>query len=388
MATNNSINSPLPTTVPKGGTGDTSFTAYSVLCGGTTSTALLQNVSGVGTSGQILTSNGASALPTWQPAGAASVSITAASANIVVSPSPITGTGTVNLGNSPSVSGSVTVGTSIKIPDTTSSTTGIIFHNSNAFIHTGIADTNLNNFLGVSSGNFTLSGTHNNAYGGSTLHALTTGSRNQAFGTNALKATTTGTDNVAVGDGSLSAVITGIQNLCLGSNTGSSYTSSESNNILIGFNVTGTVGESNVLRIGTGTGTGAGNLNSAIISGITGKTSASGVAVLINSSNVLGTTTSSRRFKHNIEDMGDSSDRLMKLRPVTFLYNKEIEDATDEMKFGLIAEEVLEIFPELAYLNAKGEPESVRYNDMPAILLNELQKLSTRIRKYEAEGAV
>jgi len=387
MATNNSINAPLPTAVPKGGSGDTSFTAYSVICGGTTSTAVLQNVSGVGTSGQILTSNGAATLPTWQ-ANPSSISITAGSANIVCSPSTITGTGTVNLANSPSVSGSVTVGTSIKLPDTTSSTVGVIFHNSNRFIHTGIAESNFCTFVGTNAGNFTLTGTFNTGLGSNVFQATTSGNHNTGVGTNALTLLTTGTFNGAFGDGALSALTTGTDNICLGHNAGSNYTSSESSNIQIGSGVSGTAAESNVLRIGAGTGTGAGQLNSAIICGITGKTSASGIAVLVNSSNVLGTTTSSRRFKHNIEDMGDSSDRLMKLRPVTFLYNKEIEDATDEMKFGLIAEEVAEIFPELAYLNAKGEPESVRYNDMPAILLNELQKLNKRIRQFEAEAGI
>lgn len=69
MTTQNSINSPLPTTVPNGGTGVASTTAYAVICGGTTSTGALQPVSGVGTAAQVLTSNGAGALPTWQAAG-------------------------------------------------------------------------------------------------------------------------------------------------------------------------------------------------------------------------------------------------------------------------------------------------------------------------------
>jgi hypothetical protein len=69
MATNNATNTSNPVTVGQGGTGDTSFTAYSVLTGGTTSTGALQNVSGVGTTGQLLVSNGASALPTWQTVG-------------------------------------------------------------------------------------------------------------------------------------------------------------------------------------------------------------------------------------------------------------------------------------------------------------------------------
>lgn len=398
MATNNSINSPLPTTVPNGGTGDVSFTAYSVLCGGTTSTGVLQNVSGVGTSGQVLKSNGASALPTWQAGPVASLSITAASSNIVCSPSTITGTGTIDLASSPSVSGSWTVGTSFNVPDTTSSTVGIIFHNSNPFIHTGKTDANNNIFVGICTGgqigNFTLTGTANLAICGgavsvsnASFSALTTGSRNLGIGYNSTTNLTSGSDNISIAGGTLVFLTTGNNNISIGDDAGGSYTGSESNNIQILYGVLGPsfAGESNVLRIaGNGTGTGAGQINTAIICGITGKTSASGIGVLINTSSVLGTTTSSRRFKHNIEDMGDSSDRLMKLRPVTFLYNKEIEDATDEMKFGLIAEEVAEIMPELVVLDEEDKPFTIRYNDMPAILLNEIQKLNKVMDNLEA----
>jgi len=77
MATNNAINNPgtFKISVAGGGTGGSSFTAYSVLCGGTTSTGVLQNVSGVGTSGQVLTSNGAGTLPTWKNTGAGSTGV-------------------------------------------------------------------------------------------------------------------------------------------------------------------------------------------------------------------------------------------------------------------------------------------------------------------------
>lgn len=278
---------------------------------------------------------------------------------------------TIDLDASPSVSGSVTVGTSLNFPNTTSSTTGVIFQNSVRFIHTGIAAVNGNTFIGSSAGNFTLSGVNNTI-----------------LGQNSFLSVTTGVNNTTVGSGTLPNLTTGNYNCIFGTAGGASYTGSESSNILIGSNLSGTVSESNVLRIGSGTGTAAGQINQAIISGITGKTSTGGVAVLVNASNVLGTTTSSKRFKNNILDMGESSNPIMKLRPVTFLYNKDmVDDATDEMKFGLIAEEVLEVMPELAFLNAKGEPESVRYHDMPAILLNELQKLMRRVEALEKERA-
>jgi len=386
MAINNSINSPRPITVPQGGTAKTSFTAYSVICGGTTSTGILQNVSGVGTSNQILTSTGAASLPTWQTTAGGSLSLTAASTNLVCSPATITGTGTIDLASSPSVSGSWTVGTSFNIPDTTSSTTGVIFHNtSTPFIHTGIAESNSNIFLGLNAGNFTLTGTLNTGLGRIVLNAVTSGNHNSGLGTTCLSLLTTGTNNVAFIGGATSGLTSGSNNTTFGETAGINYTT-ESSNINIESNSVGaSTSESNLLRIGHATGTAAGNISTAIICGITGKTSASGIGALVNSSNVLGTTTSSLRFKHNITDMADSSSRLMKLRPVTFLYNKEIEDATDETKYGLIAEEVAEIFPELVVWDEEDKPFTIRYNDMPAMLLNEIQKLNRCMDKLEAQ---
>jgi hypothetical protein len=148
---------------------------------------------------------------------------------------------------------------------------------------------------------------------------------------------------------------------------------------LIGYNVTGTAAESNKLRIGTGTGTSAGQINAAYISGITGAT-VTGSAVLCSTSGQLGTISSSIRFKENVEDMGSASNDVLKLRPVTFDYinNPEMGRQT-----GLIAEEVFEVMPNLVIIGLDGLPETVKYHELPAILLNEIQKLNKRITSLE-----
>ena len=110
------------------------------------------------------------------------------------------------------------------------------------------------------------------------------------------------------------------------------------------------------------------------IAGIYGVTSASGVPVFINSSGQLGTQTSSRRYKEEIRDMGGATEALMKLRPVTFLYKHEYDNGPRTLQYGLIAEEVAKVFPELVAYNPDGSPYTVRYQFLSSMLLNEVQK--------------
>ena len=98
----------------------------------------------------------------------------------------------------------------------------------------------------------------------------------------------------------------------------------------------------------------------------------SGIPVVIDNTGLLGTIVSSKRYKDNIVDMGKSSSDLMKLRPVNFTLKK---DESKTRQWGLIAEEVAHVYPELVSYNKDNKPESVRYNDLPAMLLNEVQKL-------------
>jgi hypothetical protein len=108
----------------------------------------------------------------------------------------------------------------------------------------------------------------------------------------------------------------------------------------------------------------------------------SGAAVVVNSSGQLGVVSSSVRYKRDIRDMGDSSDRLMKLRPVAFRYKA---DQTSTQQYGLIAEEVAKVYPELVVNGADGKPQTVAYHLLAAMLLNELQKKDRQITALQKQ---
>ena len=132
-------------------------------------------------------------------------------------------------------------------------------------------------------------------------------------------------------------------------------------------------GESNTARIGT-------DLTAVFITGISGRTSASGVGVFVNTSGQLGTLTSSRRFKHEIADLGAESDLLMKLRPVAFYHKPEL-DETQTRQYGLVAEEVAKVAPQLVVYDKDGAPQTVRYHFVNAMLLGAVQKQQRRIEE-------
>jgi hypothetical protein len=148
-----------------------------------------------------------------------------------------------------------------------------------------------------------------------------------------------------------------------------------SNNIDIGNQ--GSTSDSGTIRIGCTSNCLVGNApqTSAYIAGIYGfSTGLANVPVVIDSNGNLGTVSSSRRYKEDIADMGNASDRLMQLRPVTFRYKKAYEDGSRPVQYGLIAEEVAEVYPDLVAHSADGQVESVRYQLLDPMLLNELQK--------------
>jgi hypothetical protein len=116
-----------------------------------------------------------------------------------------------------------------------------------------------------------------------------------------------------------------------------------------------------------------------------GGTSAGGVSVYVNSNGQLGTLTSSLRFKEQVRDMGDSTSALMKLRPVTFLYKQEYSKGDRTVQYGLIAEEVADVYPELVAYDNDGQPYTVRYQYITTMLLNEVQK---QYHRAEAEAKV
>lgn len=365
MATNNAINSSNPIQVGRGGSALSSMTAYAVLCGGTGSTTALQQVSGVGSNLQVLTSNGASSLPSWQSgAGIGTIngttgSVTGTSATITATDGSATFTcsgTTMTLNFNNSGTGSTAVGANAGHVGTSTKNNGCYFGNG-----AGAAETT----TGVGSCFF----------GANAGHACTTGNSNVLFGYQAGLLLTSGATNVAVGYNSLPALLTGQNNVCIGANAGLAYTGSETGNILLGTN--GVVGESNVTRIGFVNGT-ASTTTSCFIDGIQSAT-VTGSAVLVSATGQLGLAVSSRKYKENIEDIGDASEGIYKLRPVVFNY-KESKD----IRYGLIAEEVAEVYPNLIAYNHKGEINSVMYHELPALLLNEFKNMHKELEDLEA----
>lgn len=370
----------VPVVIADGGTNATSMTnTYGVVYFDGT----LLNTTAVGTATQVLTSNGAGVAPTFQAAGGGGITtIDGDSGSVTGSTVTITGgtSGAVFTGAGSTLTESFNF---ISLP-TTTSTNGQILINSVPVLHTfdgGI-------WVG-DAGNFTIgeTSTINLGIGRLALSSLTTFSQfNCAIGNNSLGAlTSNATSNIALGYGSSINLLHGTGCIAIGVSSGTAWTGSESYNIAIAN--TGTVSTSNQLNIGSGTGTGANQLNSAFISGIQ-TIVVTGTAVLVSTGNQLGVAASSAQFKSDIQDMADSSSPLLNLRPVTFTWNKDsspgLKDATDARQFGLIAEEVDKIMPSL--VNYKdGLPFSVNYHDLPAMLLNEVKKLSARVESLKAQ---
>ncbi|APV50524.1 hypothetical protein BWI17_12985 [Betaproteobacteria bacterium GR16-43] len=291
---------------------------------------------------------------------------------------------------------------------------GTLYKGTDRFLYTfGI----YNAFIGLSAGNFTMTGGHNVGFGGnvfaanttgtlnaamgsfafgnnttgsinaafgeSSLHENTTGSQNTAsgrgalfnntagdsntaVGAGALFANTTGLNNVAVGYGAMPQNTTGSHNIALGVSSGNLTTGSF--NILIGNG--GSPGEGNTMRFGNP------NHTRAFVAGIRGVTtgSANAIPVMIDANGQLGTASSSARFKDDIADMASATDALMQLRPVTFHYKEDQDPAGRTLQYGLIAEEVAQIYPGLVAHSADGQVETVMAQFLPPMLLNEFQK--------------
>jgi trimeric autotransporter adhesin len=218
-------------------------------------------------------------------------------------------------------------------------------------------------------------GNDNTASGFSALYSNNIGSGNTASGYDALLKNGAGSNNTALGRAALSANTHGSENIALGYLAGERLTTGNYN---IDIGAAGVAGESGAIRIGT-----PGTQTSAFMAGISGMSG--GAAVLVNTSTgQLGFASSSRRYKEDIEPMGDSSERLFKLRPVSFRYKQPNAQGEKPVQFGLIAEEVAQAFPELVLTNSKGQPETVAYHLLPALLLNEVQKEHRRALREDA----
>src|SRR5580765_2423894 len=193
------------------------------------------------------------------------------------------------------------------------------------------------------------------------------GSANTAVGVSALSSNTEGAFNTAVGANALANSL-GLGNIALGSGAGSNVTTASG---VIAIGIAG-VNVDNSCFIGQ------------IYSNAQPIVGTDPDSVTINSNGRLGRgNVSSRRYKHDIKPMDTASETLYALKPVSFRYNKEY-DATQTLAFGLIAEEVAEVYPDLVGCNPKGEPESVRYDQVNAMLLNEFLKEHRKVEEQEA----
>jgi hypothetical protein len=228
-------------------------------------------------------------------------------------------------------------------------------------------------------------GYNNTANGNLALRLNTTGFRNTANGASALNDNTTGNRNTANGVFALSNNTTGSFNVALGYQAGLDLTTGNYN-ICIGHR--GVAAESYAIRIGT-----TGIQTTAFVAGIRGVTTvnANAIPVLIDSAGQLGTTSSSREVKQDIAALGAISERLLGLRPVSFRYKEQAARGDTTPQFGLIAEEVAEVFPELVVYDTRGRPETVKYHLLVPLLLNEVQRLDKAAElqreRHEAELA-
>jgi len=233
---------------------------------------------------------------------------------------------------------------------------------------------NANINIGVGAGNLSNAGNNNINIGSGANNSANNTSNNIAIGQGVLGSFFPGggdDHHTVIGYAALQLLLSGaVNNIALGYFAGRALTGTESNNIDIGSQ--GVAGDNGVTRIGTN-----GTHTSAFMTGIFGTTvGVSGVPVVVDNNDQLGTVVSSIKFKENVVDMGDESSVLMKLRPVMFNLKR---DASKHKQWGLIAEEVKEVYPELVVTTPDGEPHSVRYMDLIPMLLNEHQKMKKEL---------
>ena len=266
----------------------------------------------------------------------------------------------------------------------TAAGTGALFSNTTGNANTAAGDNTLlsnttgglNTAIGHQALLSNTTGTANTATGAfSLLNNSTNGFNNTANGFNALFSNTNGFNNTAIGTDALDSNSTGSGNTALGSFAGTEVTTA-----------------SNVICIGTsGLNVDDSCFIGNIYSNVQPIVGTDPDSVTITSAGRLGRgNVSSRRYKHDIKRMEKASEVLYALKPVSFRYNKEY-DATQTLAFGLIAEEVAEVEPDLIGRNPKGQPESVRYEQINAMLLNEFLKEHTafleehrKVQKLEA----
>jgi len=214
-------------------------------------------------------------------------------------------------------------------------------------------------------------GGYDTAFGAYSLPANTSGTGNTAFGYAALRSTTTGNSNIGFGYQALYLDAAGSNNIAMGYQA--AYFVTGSNTIEIGTE--GAPGDNDVTRIGT-----PGTQKAAYVAGISGA-QVTGSAVYVTSSGQLGVLASSERYKTAIAPIGTNTEKLQELRPVSFHLKT---DPKGTVQYGLIAEEVNNVYPELVIRDDKGKIQGVRYDELAPMLLNEVQK-QQRINAAQAD---
>jgi hypothetical protein len=229
--------------------------------------------------------------------------------------------------------------------------------------------TGLNALFGNQTGNY------NTGLGGQALFANVSGSNNTAVGINALGVNTIGSSNTAIGTNAL-LNSTGSKNIAIGFQSGFNLTGG-SNNIYIG-QVSGEGTEAQTIRLGK-------TQTRTFIAGIANASPANAATVIIDTTTgQLGIPLSSARYKQDIAPIGTRSEKVLDLRPVTFAYK---DDAKGTTHYGLIAEEVAAVYPDLVTHTATGEVQTVKYQELIPMLVNELQRQQQAIKRQEQELA-
>ncbi len=212
-------------------------------------------------------------------------------------------------------------------------------------------------------------GSINTALGDNALRSNTTGAHNTAVGESALFSTTASDGNTAVGESALFLLDGGSNNIALGTNAGQMLQTGDGN-LYIGADMPGQMSESNHTYIS--------NINTTSVSG-----AGTDTVTIDLMTGLLGHLSSSRRYKEEIQSMDSASETLYRLKPVTFRYKKEI-NARQSLEYGLVAEDVADVDPNLAIRNKDGEIESVRYTAVNAMLLNEFLKEHHRVEELKS----
>jgi endosialidase-like protein len=202
-----------------------------------------------------------------------------------------------------------------------------------------------------------------------------TGDFNVATGSQSLFANTVGDSNTAVGTKALLNNTIGDGNIALGASAGTNITTGDDN---IDIGNVGVAGDHETIRIGT-----SGIQHRAFIAGIRG-VAVTGSTVVVNAAGQLGVLPSSQRFKTEIKPMDKASEAILALKPVTFHYKKEV-DPKGIQQFGLVAEEVAKVNPDLVTRDAKDEVYTVRYEAVNAMLLNEFLKEHRTVQEQQKE---